>query len=489
MFFTGSLQEGISKALQESKLVVCFVTDSGEESKTWEDEYLTDDTIAPSLEKDAVLLRLEAGSEEAGYLAAIFPLPKYPTLVIIKNGELKEYIAAGTSKEQFVRRVGGAFQAQAAGQGPETAAAASTPPPPPSSDTQAPSQDTPTAPPSSTSSSAGQQQPAQSSTVAALAREGEARRQAARKEREAMEKRRREKGKMKEEEQARQDPEKAKQIDAKKKAAQQLAERQRQAREERARVLKRIEDDKAERKAREEARRAEKRAAAAGDSVEELTAAAGEPAPSSTITMRQHDQCAIQVRLFDGSTIRTRLPAKATLAKDVRKWIDEARGDGNTPYTFKVIMTPLPNRTIDPATEEDKTLRELGLAPSSTLVLAPVDRFSPAYPGAGAGTSNPLSRLIAAILAFLGSILGGIAGALTGSGNRRRETRGEGGGGQTSGGELQDRVQGQATGRDAASGSRFKGFENLDDRQRDHQLYNGNSLNFEPRKDEEEKDK
>ncbi|ROV93231.1 hypothetical protein VPNG_09562 [Cytospora leucostoma] len=501
MFFTGTLQEGISKALQESKLVVCFVTDNADESKTWEDDYLKDNTIAPSLETDAVLLRLEAGSQETGYLAAIFPLPKNPTLVIIKNGELKEYISAGTSREQFITRVSGAFQAQAlaqsqsqsqagganapTGDSAASTAAASTGPQHPSN-SQIPGQDTP-APPASN------HLPAANNT---LTQEGEARRQAARKERDEAEKRRREKGKANEEGSQNQDPEKARQDDTKKKAAQQLAERHRKAREERARVLKRIEDDKAERRARDEARRAERRAAAtaAADAVDvdEVTAAAGEPAPASASTSstirRQHDQCAIQVRLFDGSTIRSRFPAGATLAREVRGWIDGARADdNNSPYTFRVILTPLPNRIIDPAAEEGQTLGELGLTPSATLVLAPAERYSRAYPRA---SESPVSRLIAAVLAFVGSILGAIAGTLTGSG--RRGERGDEGGGQESI-ELQERrsQQGHATGRDggSGSGSRIKGFEDRDDRQKDHQFYNGNSLNFEPRKDEDDKDK
>lgn len=459
MFFTGTLQEGISKALQESKLVVCFVTDEEEESRTWENEFLADEAVAPLVEKDAVSLRLSAGSQEAGYLAAIFPLPKNPTLVIIKNGELKEYISAGTSKDEFVRRVSGAFHAQAAG---ATTATTGTP----SSESQTPGEKTPAS--SGTPSSLEQQG---QSSVAAATHEVEVRRQAARKEREALEKRRREK---EEQEQQAQDPVKAKQNDAKKKAAQQLAERQRQAREDRARVLKRIEDDRAERKAREENNRAARemeRRAAAGEDVEEVTAAAGEPAPTG-MSRRQHDQCALQARLFDGSTIRTRLPAKATLSRDVRKWVDETRTDGSQPYSFKVILTPLPNRSIDPATEEDQTLEELGLTPSSTLVLAPVDRAVPAYPSINAGLYNPVSHLIAAVLAFIGGILGSITGAVTGSGSAG--DNGDSGAGQQA--TQQDRSQGHTTGRDGASASRVKGFQNPEDRKRDQQLYNGNSV-------------
>ncbi|KAJ4386746.1 hypothetical protein N0V93_009644 [Gnomoniopsis smithogilvyi] len=490
VFFTGTLQEGISTALQQSKLVVCFVTDDKEESKLWESQYLTDNTVAPLLEKDAVVLRLEAGSEEAGYLAAIFPLPKTPTVVIIRGGQLKEYVSAGTSKEDFLSRVSKAFSDQTESLEPPTGASAA---PVTQRETSlpastAPSNTTHNSPPAQTTAS-GQTQASSSSeqpqgpTQAQLLAEAERRRQIARKEREEIEKerRRKEKGKMP----ASQDP---KQDDAVKKASQQLAERQRKAREDRARVLKLIEDDKAERRARSQRQRAERQASANDDAKSE-TAPEALAAPSSSAA-RRHDQCAIQVRLFDGSTIRTRFPAKATISQEVRKWIDESRTDGKEPYTFKIILNPMPNKAIDHATEEDQTLEELGLAPSSTLVLTPVDRYSSAYTNMNAGLTNPVSRLVTAVLAIVVNILGGITGALGGLGHVGT-TASSTGEGNSVGASQNDRSE--AHGQAAASGrdgsGRIKGFQNPDDVKRDHQLYNGNSLNFEPRKDEEDKDK
>lgn len=501
MFFSGTLQEGISTALQQSKLVACFVTDDQEESKTWETEYLTDESIAPSLEKEAVVLRLAAGSEEAGYLAAIFPLPKIPTVVVIRNGQLKEYVAAGTEKAEFVRRIAGALSgAQPEAQGPEgvetgaiplaqtetPAAAAAAAVAQPSANQTATNE---TSMESTSSSSSGQATPGTSSSDHASI-EGELRRQAARKEREQIEKekaqRRKEKGKMPETG-SNETPSKAKHNESVRKASEQLAERQRQAREERARVLKLIADDRAERKAREEMRKqereAERRREAGGEEVsappsttqqQEAAASRGSTAPSSSV-QRRHDQCAIQVRLFDGSTIRTRFPAQATLTNEVRQWIDEKRTDGNDPYTFKVILTPLPNRAIDHATEEDKTLAELGLSPSSTLVLTPMDRrYATAYTNTNmnAGLGNPVSRLITAVLAFVVSVLGGITGVLGGgAGATRGDDQGD-----ASGHELDSlsSSQAQATGRDG--GGRIQGFHNPDDRRKDYQLYNGNSV-------------
>lgn len=63
MFYKGTLQEGISTAVGQQKLVLCFVTggsqhrgfttlghadsctDEKEESQTWEDDFLKDETV------------------------------------------------------------------------------------------------------------------------------------------------------------------------------------------------------------------------------------------------------------------------------------------------------------------------------------------------------------------------------------------------------------------------------------------------------------
>jgi len=82
--------------------------------------------------------------------------------------------------------------------------------------------------------------------------------------------------------------------------------RQQDMKDERARVLKRVEDDKVERKQREAQRKAEATTAQAPVSSPEVTR------PSSS------KQCALQIRLFDGSTIRERFPSTGNLRKDVR---------------------------------------------------------------------------------------------------------------------------------------------------------------------------
>ncbi|MBE7182344.1 MAG: hypothetical protein INR71_14265, partial [Terriglobus roseus] len=55
------------------------------------------------------MLRIQAGSQEAGFLAAFCPVDNVPSLVLIENGQLKERIVVGVEKDEFVRRLRGAF--------------------------------------------------------------------------------------------------------------------------------------------------------------------------------------------------------------------------------------------------------------------------------------------------------------------------------------------------------------------------------------------
>ncbi|KAL6917565.1 hypothetical protein FSHL1_008995 [Fusarium sambucinum] len=439
MFYQGTLQEGISTAVGQQKLVLCFVVDETDESTQWENEFLTDDTLSDLLNEKTVALRLQAGSEEAGYLAQIFPLPRTPTVVIINNGELKEYITPGTSKEDFLRRVQTAFNSASSVTTPQPSAQ------PPAQVTPQPA--TPTAEQTPTVSSST------SENVRRILAERATRLQAQREENERKVKEERAKTK----ERAKAEAEAGMATDNARahKAAEAVKKKRQQDQEERARILKRIEDDKAERRMRAEEREKQRIDNMKGGDVAASLVSAPETklaAPTKTGGMT-----ALQVRLFDGSTLRSRFKTNAPL-KEIRQWVDESRNDGSQPYTFKQVLTPLPNKNID-ETEEDKAIGELGLSPSSTLVLIPVKKYTAAYDDDSQGI---VSRIIGFILSIFSWIFG-----LFGSGDERAA---RGSVGPTSLASSRER-------------SRMQEFQNPSER--DQQLYNGNSLNFEPRPEEE----
>lgn len=376
---------------------------------------------------------------------------------------MREYIASGVSKEDFLRRLRQALQpppAPAPAPSPNQAeqAIAPTPASPPAP--VAPAVETA----SSSSTSSGPATPtstaANEAQIQALLAERAARLAAQKKKDEEEAKRRRiEKGKAKAESIAagKTPP------DAQTKHAEAIKRKQREAREERERVLKAIEDDKAARKARQAEKEALRRAAEAAAEAEKK----GLPlAPASQLfpsTGRIHEKCALQVRLLDGSTIRSRFSSRDTL-KDVRQWVDGTAELGKTPYTFKILMTPLPSVKLD-VTEEGKQLQELGLTPSATLILLPVRRrFAKAYndaPPPGNIFMRFLAYAVAYISGFFGVILSFIGTLFSTAGPPEPLV-------------VDPSSQGPASGRDGGQDSGAR------QRRNEQQFYNGNSVGHYP---------
>ncbi|TQW01039.1 UBX domain-containing protein [Cordyceps javanica] len=473
MFFQGSIQEGISTAVGQQKLLLCFVTDGNDESQTWEDEYLRDESVKDLIATKAIALRLQAGSDEAGYLAQIFPLPKTPTIVIMKHGELKEYIASGTAKEDFLRRVANAFSAggNAAAQvpgpsAPSVGAATATAGPAPNAGSSAAS---PTSVPSGSPESDGSENvrrilaeraaKAQKEAAARQAREAEAAAVAAAAAAAATAA----KGKGKAVAETAVVPP---QTDVQRAATELIKKKKAQQNDERRRILKRIEDDKAARRelaAQRKKQRLEDLAAVDSHVREQEKA---EAASRSSVN-RPSATVAIQVRLSDGSTLRNKFQTTESI-KDIRTWVDQERSDGQGPYLLKQILRPAPNKNID-STEEDKSLGELGLSPSSTLLLIPIHRYATAYESQNAsqGFFGHIMGFILGLFAWLAGIvgLGGEAPPPTASASSQQP----------------------ANSAAALRNQRVHAFQNPNDKRGDQQLYNGNSLNFEPRPDEDEK--
>jgi len=177
-----------------------------------------------------------------------------------------------------------------------------------------------------------------------------------------------------------------------------------EAKEERARILKRVEDDKIERRKREAERKAELKAKEAGEHLGGQAESSRTEAPKPS----RSKECAIQIRLFDGSTIRSRFPSSSTLRADVRPWVDEHQA-GNAPYTFKHVLTPLPNKNIS-ISDEEQTLEAQGLTPSATLILVPVQGYVSAYEGGG--NSGLVSKTISTGYGLVSSGVGMVSGLL-----------------------------------------------------------------------------
>lgn len=192
--------------------------------------------------------------------------------------------------------------------------------------------------------------------------------------------------------------------------------RQQEARKERARILKKVEDDKIARRERESLRKEQAKVASMQHNVTDTVAANPQSVTVSPRKITGTATCAVQVRLFDGTTIRTRFSSEDTLREHIRKWVDSQREDPDVPYTFKLIQVPLPNRTLS-ISEEGEPLIQLGLCPSATLVLVPVKEYASAYEGGGAAglVRKSLSTGYAVLSAGTG-IVNSVLGSLFGNG-------------------------------------------------------------------------
>jgi len=183
------------------------------------------------------------------------------------------------------------------------------------------------------------------------------------------------------------------------------AKRKREAKQDKERILRQIENDKIARKEKEERRRAAARAEQE-PLLQETEKQETHTASSTSSSRSVGTSCAVQVRLLDGSTIRSTFPSGAILSTTVRPWIATERPDFKSAYTIKIIQAPKPSLPISDA-EEMKSLLEMGLLPSATLVVVPVKgAISSAYPSSG--VVGILGRMYGMVAAFLMWLLQGL---------------------------------------------------------------------------------
>lgn len=185
------------------------------------------------------------------------------------------------------------------------------------------------------------------------------------------------------------------------KQRQEVRKRQQEEKAARERILKKIEDDKKERAARDAERKAAAKAADGKENAEYST--------FQSPAAKRGDICGLQIRLFDGSTIRNRFPSSSTLEKDVRPWIDVEQQIAGSPYTFKQILAPLPSKSISES-EEVQTLQDLGLVPNATLVLVPIASYQTAYETGGGGVAGTVGGAVRGVASVGMGLVGSVVG-------------------------------------------------------------------------------
>ncbi|KAL8994910.1 MAG: hypothetical protein Q9169_005246 [Polycauliona sp. 2 TL-2023] len=241
--------------------------------------------------------------------------------------------------------------------------------------------------------------------------------------------------------------------------AQQQRKRKLEAKAERERILREIENNKAARKEKEIERRALAKAVAE-DAEKETELSSTKP---STAWATPGQQCSLQVRLFNGLTIRGKFDPQENLSRNVRAWIAEQRTDGDTPFTLKQIVAPLPSRTIT-ISEEEQSLYSLGFLPSATLVMVPIQGYTNAYASNQGIVGKAVSMGYNAASAG-GTLVTGALGSVLQFGRAPAEA------------EQASIPEGSSTTPGPTKGSGHPKFGTLRQREDiDHQLYNGNQV-------------
>ncbi|KAJ5594469.1 uncharacterized protein N7459_000677 [Penicillium hispanicum] len=414
IFYQGSLQDGIALAMREAKAVVCFVRDHEQLSLTWEQDYFSDPEVVQLLGAKTVLLRLAAGTQEAGFLTPFCPISKFPTVVVIRNGTLQEYLTPEISKDDFTRRIlaavdnhhtpGSVRQSQN-----DTAVS------PGRAMSPSPNILAPHAPAQETSAPRSQYRGNINSDKRTAGLESP-----------------------------------SKSASSKRQPPQEPGGKP---------IIK------PERKGKAPPKPTQPNS---GDPsmppVEEFRRGPSTPrAPPA--------QYRLQVRLFDGGSVRSSFSPNQTIRTDVRTWLDEQVADNHQPYNLKHILTPLPSRTLS-ISEESQTLRDLGLGSTATLVMVPVQSYTEAY--ATAGASLPVRGISAVynVVSSVASTATGVVRSLLEYGQSITAEDPSSSPPAASSGNTRHQQQ---------AGPNIRTLRDQQNDRHDNQLYNGNQLNFQPR--------
>ncbi|KAF9170123.1 hypothetical protein BGX21_006939 [Mortierella sp. AD011] len=436
IWFGGSVAAAVEMAnTKGSVLLVCLVQDSteGSESALFERRFAEERVASELSGLNLISLRLVRDSADGLMFSQIFPVMVVPALYLIRNGLLADFMNSTVDMDLMLERirkaVDGHFEIPPPpnAQLPEVSntpghsnSTSSDMTPIQSSNPDTAPQSTGAAPPATTATSPTPQTAVNPSNVNGhpvsdrsqdlkeLMKERKLKRE--KEEREAAKQReidRRSSSKVLTEAQ-RELAEKQS-----KKLKDQIEKEKRDEAEYRKKVKQALEEDKARRKAEKEASRAAAAAAATAAvtsggpvSSEILTPAEVRSQNAGLMQARNdagpslvYDSSRLNIRLFDGSSIRNTFKATDTLEK-VREWINQNLDESE--YAYNIVQL-IPPRSF---TDESKLLRDLELCPSATLVLKKTPTAASAY-GTGDGAVPTLLSYGWSALSLAGKIASG----------------------------------------------------------------------------------
>ncbi|KAG0269115.1 hypothetical protein BGZ95_002186 [Linnemannia exigua] len=447
-WFDGSVAIAVQRAnTQGSVLMVCLLQDStdGSDSHIFESRFTNEDVATELAVMNLIPLKLIKDSTDGMMFGQIFPIMVVPALYLIRNGMLADFMNSSVDPDEMLERIRKAVAGHSQIPPPPapitpTPAVAPTPTLPvvPTVTPVSPAMDTPSAiaatgpesasatfvsstpaptpaeqapvvlsvGSSSSSSASTRNAPARTANQAEALKElmKERKLKREKEEREAVKQReidRRSSSKALTEAQKELKDKQAKKI------KDQIEKEKREEIEYKKRVKQALEEDKARRKAeREKAQAAIAATAAQSTPLDSPVLLPSEiRAQNSGLLQARNDAAPalafessrLNIRLFDGSSIRNTFKATDTL-EQVRDWINANQEGDENAYN---IVQLIPSRTF---TDESKMLRDLELCPSATLVLKRTATSSSAYGGSGDGAVPTLVGYGWSALGFAGKL-------------------------------------------------------------------------------------
>ncbi|KAI9143505.1 hypothetical protein BKA69DRAFT_1165270 [Paraphysoderma sedebokerense] len=440
-FFPGPLVDAIQKTSLSAAILLVFLHLNDPPSAQLRDILSSQDTASLITRNDIVALDLERHSDGGIMFAQVYPVADLPAIYLIYNGTIQSVIlgndvSAESVQSQLEKVVHAVNQMKA---GVITGSSSPTSPNQPSP--QSPRPTTSSTSPSLTSSSSSRQQQSQrdprpptrpsANTASLISNEAEA------------EKKRREESKvLSEMKEIQKERENQQLIEIRKKQKQKEQEYKRQ-------LLQQIERDRLE-------RRSKFNHSSSNSDLHSAAEDANKSLNSSSSSLSDPGMTNISIRLTDGNVIRSKFNTSDTLL-NVREFVDQKRTDPSTPYT---LVQNFPKVTYT-AQDETKTLVELNLIPSATLILKPAKQISTAYTSESPGViGSTVSWAYDTTSSVFNWVKGWVQNPTTDSGNQQ----------QTSSSTHPN---------SASSNSRFQslhGNSSNDDKDKEkRQTYNGNS--------------
>ncbi|KAL0078616.1 hypothetical protein J3Q64DRAFT_1765385 [Phycomyces blakesleeanus] len=421
IWFEGPIGEAVSKVNDRNCLLFVYIYDDSPQSDQLS-ATLEDSNVSAQLTEHTVALKLEKDSDNAKLFTQLYPTYHIPIVYFIKQGIIKDFGTEDITPDAIITKLDTLSKLALATPTPN---ATPTTPTPTSASATAPS-----AVPSVVPSTAPLAVPsvARSVNPAEDAQKQEKikrKLEEARKKREEREKREAHERELKRREDGKANQETKESLEDKQNKAyfDKLRKEKKEEEEHRKRVKEQIARDRAE-------KAASRQVAKPSNPVE-----TSEPKQKSR---QNSDQSKLSIRQLDGSTLRNTFQATDKLS-NVQNWIDQNRSDGDQPYK---LLAQFPTRQFSIG-DEERSLTELDLCPSGTIIMKAIKNVSHAYAPSTVGgglmdyvysATGTLYQAAGTVGTTLSSALGSLFPAEPGNIGGYTNSHQQGGGGQRLGG-------------------------------------------------------